>query len=157
VLIVTQFVWRISLDIYLLLWSYCLVSMNNAVILSNESFIRIPGNTVKLFDRHCTNKRTRILLRSIVFRQYQYICIHRQSDRFVRWVFFPPSPPSCVLHDEFYKCHDSNSDTKLESLCWFSVSLCAPKLSRLQYPLNTSWYGFPSVLLQSTSTPAAFI
>jgi hypothetical protein len=31
---------------------------------------------------------------------------------------------------------------------------CAFKLSRLPYPLNTSWYGFSSLPLQSRSPPA---
>ena len=56
---------KIFPEIYMLQSSYCLVSMNNTVILSNETFIRFPGNIVKLFDRHGANKRAHILLRAL--------------------------------------------------------------------------------------------
>ena len=98
-----------SPEIYLLLWIDCLVSINNALILSNETFTRFPGNIVKLFDRHGTNKGVHILLRALYSSNISVFTDNRTAS-FVESSFFFPL---CVLHRQFHNCHNSNSDTKL--------------------------------------------
>jgi hypothetical protein len=78
--------------------------MNNALALSNETFIRFPGNIVKLFDRHSTNKRAHILLRTLYYSNISVFTDNRTAS-FVEssFFFFPLRASSWVLQLSWFK------------------------------------------------------